>query len=177
MCVCAKSFQLHLTLGTPVDCSQPGSSVRGSPGKNTGVGCLSLLQGISLTRGSNPRLAHLLHGQAGRVPLVPPGKSSCPIQVLIYGWRNTTQSPGYLSSQLCQYSPNASPFSPGMANTGQNHQHLLFLYPCKALITVLSPFSASESSTELSRQTGNQLVLASTAARYSWNYSYMSFLP
>ena len=32
------------------------------PGKNTGAGCLSLLQGIFPTQGSNPRL---LHWQAG----------------------------------------------------------------------------------------------------------------
>ena len=31
----------------------------GSPGKNTGVGCHALLQGIFLTQGSN---SHLLHG-------------------------------------------------------------------------------------------------------------------
>ena len=29
-----------------------------SPGKNTAVGCLSLLQGIFLTQGSNPGLPH-----------------------------------------------------------------------------------------------------------------------
>ena len=29
-----------------------------SPGKNTGVGCHSLLQGIFLTQGLNPRLLH-----------------------------------------------------------------------------------------------------------------------
>ena len=35
----------------------PGSSVHGdSPGKNTGVGCHALLQGIFLTRVSNPGL-------------------------------------------------------------------------------------------------------------------------
>ena len=38
-----------------IDCSPPGSSVRGdSPGKNTGVGCHALLQGIFPTQGSNP---------------------------------------------------------------------------------------------------------------------------
>ena len=37
----------------PMDLSPPGSSVHGdSPGKNTGVGCHSLLQGIFLTQGS-----------------------------------------------------------------------------------------------------------------------------
>ena len=43
----------------PMDCSPPGSSVHGdSPGKNTGVGCHALLQGIFLTQGSNPGLPH-----------------------------------------------------------------------------------------------------------------------
>ena len=37
----------------------PGSSVRGDyPGKNTGVGCNALLQGIFPTQGSNPGLPH-----------------------------------------------------------------------------------------------------------------------
>ena len=31
------------------------------PGKNTGVGCRFLLQGIFLTHGSNPHLLHLMH--------------------------------------------------------------------------------------------------------------------
>ena len=49
-----------------MDCSPPGSSVHGiSPGKNTGVGCHALLQGIFPTQGSNPRLLCLLHWQAG----------------------------------------------------------------------------------------------------------------
>ena len=40
-----------------MDCSPPGPSVRGmdSSGKNTGVGCHALLQGIFLTQGLNPR--------------------------------------------------------------------------------------------------------------------------
>ena len=38
-----------------MDCSLPGSSVHGdSPGKNPGVGCHALLQGIFPTQGSNP---------------------------------------------------------------------------------------------------------------------------
>ena len=54
----------------PLDCSQPGSSVRGdSPGKNTGVGGHSLLQGIFPTQGSNPSLLHLLLWQADSLPL------------------------------------------------------------------------------------------------------------
>ena len=44
------------------------------PGKNTGVGCQFLLQGIFLTQGSSPRLLHLLHWQVGSLPPAPPGK-------------------------------------------------------------------------------------------------------
>ena len=48
-----------LTLCNPMDCSLPSSSVHGdSPGKNTGVGCHALLQGIFQTQGSNPGLPH-----------------------------------------------------------------------------------------------------------------------
>ena len=42
------------TLWDPMYCSLPGSSVHGdSPGKNTGVGCHALLQGIFPTQGWN----------------------------------------------------------------------------------------------------------------------------
>ena len=47
------------TLCNPMDCSSPGSSVHGdSLGKNTGVGCHVLLQGIFPIQGSNPGLPH-----------------------------------------------------------------------------------------------------------------------
>ena len=58
-----------------MDCSPPGSSVHGdSPGKNTGVGCHFLLQGIFPTQESNPHLLCFLHWQARSLPLAPPGK-------------------------------------------------------------------------------------------------------
>ena len=40
-----------------------------SPGRNTGMGCHALIQGIFLTQGSNSCLVHLLHWQAGSLPL------------------------------------------------------------------------------------------------------------
>jgi len=56
LCLVAQSC---LTLCDPVDCSLSGSSVHGdSPGKNTGVGCHALLQGIFPTQGLNPGLSH-----------------------------------------------------------------------------------------------------------------------
>ena len=45
-------------------------------GKNTGVGCHFLPQGLFQTQGWNPRLLCLLHWQAGSLPPVPPGKPS-----------------------------------------------------------------------------------------------------
>ena len=44
-----------------------------SPGKNIGVGCHALLQGIFLIQGLNPSLC-LLHCQVGALPLAPPTK-------------------------------------------------------------------------------------------------------
>ena len=52
LCLDAQSC---LTLFDPMDSSMPGSSIhRESPGKNTGVGCRALLQGIFPTQGLNP---------------------------------------------------------------------------------------------------------------------------
>ena len=49
----------HLQLFRANACSPPGFSVLGdSPGKNAGVGCHALLQGIFLIQGSNPSLLH-----------------------------------------------------------------------------------------------------------------------
>ena len=75
-CVCVLSrFKSSPTLGNPMDCSLRGSSVHGdSPGKNTGVGCHALLQGIFPTQGSNPCLLWLLYCQASSLPLEPAGK-------------------------------------------------------------------------------------------------------
>ena len=70
-----KPLQLCLTLCDTMDCSLPVLCPWDSPGKNFGVGCHALLQGIFPTQGSNPSLSCLLHWQASSLPLVPPGKS------------------------------------------------------------------------------------------------------
>ena len=60
--LCAKSLHSHPALCNTIDCSPPGfSAIPVSPGKNTGVDCLALLQRIFLTQGLNPRLLCLLH--------------------------------------------------------------------------------------------------------------------
>ena len=70
LCVLTRSCP---TLCSQTDCSLPGSSAHGTPGKNTGVGCHALLQGIFSTRGSNLSLLCLL--QVCSLPLAPPEKS------------------------------------------------------------------------------------------------------
>ena len=70
-CLVAQSCLILCDL---MDSSPPGSSVHGdSPGKNTGVGCHALLQGIFPTQGSNlglPQcmwiLYHLSHQESPR---------------------------------------------------------------------------------------------------------------
>ena len=66
-------IQSCLTLCDPMDCSLPGSTVHGdSPGKNTGVGCHALLQGIFPTQGSNPGILHcrwIFYHLSHRTPL------------------------------------------------------------------------------------------------------------
>ena len=74
--VCVLSRFSHvLAFCNTMDCSLPVSSLHGdSPGKNTGVDCHALLQGILPTQRSNPHLLRLLHWQGSSLPLVMPGK-------------------------------------------------------------------------------------------------------
>ena len=74
-CVCAASLQLCPTVCGPMDCSPPASSCPwDSPGKNTGVGCHAILQGIFPTQRLNPSLSSLLHWEGSSLPLAPSGK-------------------------------------------------------------------------------------------------------
>ena len=83
VCVCSKFLQLCLTLCDLMDCSLPGSSVHG-------ISQARILEWIAIsdpagdlpTQGSNLSLLHLLHWQAGSLPLVPLGKPrfhECPL--------------------------------------------------------------------------------------------------
>ena len=52
--------QSHLTLCNPMDCvAHRALCPRNSPGKNTGVGCLSLLLEIFLTQGLKIGVSHI----------------------------------------------------------------------------------------------------------------------
>ena len=83
--------QLSPTLCDPMDCSPPGSSVhRDSPGKNTGVGCHALLQGIFPIQGSNPGLLHCRK--------IPWRRTWQPTPVFLPGESLWTEEPGGLQS-------------------------------------------------------------------------------
>ena len=70
--VTAQPLQSCPTLCDQVNCSPLSSSLHGILlGKNTGVGCHALLQGIFPTQGSNPRLLCLSPWQEGSLPLLP----------------------------------------------------------------------------------------------------------
>ena len=72
ICMCSQSCP---TLCDLVYCGLPVSPVHGdSPGENTAVGCLSLLQGIFPTQGLNLCLLSLWHWQVGSLWVAPPGK-------------------------------------------------------------------------------------------------------
>ena len=72
VCAVCLVAQSRPTLCDPIDYSLPGSSVHGdSSGKNTGVGCHALLQGIFPTQGLNPGLSHCRQ----TLPSEPPGKT------------------------------------------------------------------------------------------------------
>ena len=73
MRVCMLSYSSRLDSLRP-DSLCPTSLLRpwNSLGKNTGVDCSALLQGIFPTQRSNPRLLGLSQRQVGSLPLAPP---------------------------------------------------------------------------------------------------------
>ena len=73
-----------------------------SPGKNTGVGCHFLLQGIFPAQGKNPCFLCLLHCWVCSLPLAPPGKPNGLIR-----WIENTQVIGRL---VIQYEEHPSPY-------------------------------------------------------------------
>ena len=87
MCLVAQSCR---TLWDSMNCSPAGSSVHGeSPGKDTGVRCHALLQGIFPTQGSNPGLLHCRQipyrlSHQGNSPVTIRQASPCGFQRLFY---------------------------------------------------------------------------------------------
>ena len=102
-CMRVKLLQSCPTLCNPMDSSPLPRLLCpwDSPGKNTGVGCHALLQGIGPIQGLNPCLLHPLHWQAGSLPPAPPGKSL--VAALKTSERSSSFSlrPGALNTEVC----------------------------------------------------------------------------
>ena len=89
------------------------------PGKNTGAGCHSLLQGILPTQGSNLCLLCLLHWQTDSLPLAPPGKPYILIYVytlflkkILFHYGYYIVEPRILTVALCFLLPKANETTP-----------------------------------------------------------------
>ena len=96
--MCAKSLQLSPTVCDPIDCSPQYSLVHGDcPGKNPGMDCHALLQGIFLTQRSN---SHALHYR-GFFTTEPRGKTIYQGSLRI--WICST----HRSPSVCQRLPNS----------------------------------------------------------------------
>ena len=73
-----------------------------SPGKNTGVGCRFLLQGIFPTQRSNPCVLCFLHWQSGSLPLKPPRRPHRDlISVAFLGWTARMNQGPVRIQQIC----------------------------------------------------------------------------
>ena len=84
VCACVLIHFNHVQLCDSMDCSPQGSSVHGdSPGKNAGVGCHALLQGIFPTQRSSPYLLCLLRWQVVSLLLAPPQNPSPSIYMYV----------------------------------------------------------------------------------------------
>ena len=74
MCCVLSRFSCVLLFVTPWTVAARLLCPLNFPGKNTGVGCHFLLQGIVPTQESNLCLLYLLHWKVGSLPLTSPGK-------------------------------------------------------------------------------------------------------
>ena len=102
-----------------MDCSPPGSTLHGdSPGKNTGVGCHALLQGISQPR-DQTQVSHI----AGRVFTVWATRELPLIKVVFLKWR---------FPETCAYYENT--------HTKSDHVAKLFLEIWKRYLNVFVSF-------------------------------------
>ena len=136
----ARAQPLHSCLTcNPVDCSPPGSSVRGdSPGENAGEGCHALLQVVFLSQGSKQLLFCLLYWQAGSLLLglaTPTGEGDMPGQggTSLLG---CLLAPGGLLTAILQGSQSVSclaglkqaPANPGHRSLSQGTHNLALLH-------------------------------------------------
>ena len=135
---CCLTTQLCPTLCDPMDCSPPGCSVHGdSPGKNTGVGCHALLQGIFPTQGLNPGvphcrqiLYHLSHQGSPRM-----------LQYIAYPFSGGSSWPRNQTGVSCRwvFLPAELPGKPSESHIKQPALHLAYKRHTLQMLSAFSP--------------------------------------
>ena len=85
-----------------------------SPGKNTGVGCLALLQGIFPTQKTNLHLLCLLQWQVSSLPLLPPGNPHVSLCVYSVHFSRSVVSDSLRPHELQHARPPCPSPSPGV---------------------------------------------------------------
>ena len=93
---------------------------RDFPGKKTGVGCHSLLQGIFLTQGSDPHLRQCLHLQAYSLPLSHQGSPQDREFI-----KNTISSTFQADCAVLTIAAGVGEFETGISENGQTNGHAL----------------------------------------------------
>ena len=93
---------------------------RDFPGKKTGVGCRSLLQGIFLTQGSDPHLQQCLHLQAYSLPLSHQGSPQDREFI-----KNTITSTFQADCAVLTIAAGVGEFEAGISENGQTNGHAL----------------------------------------------------
>ena len=144
-----------------------------SPGRNTGVGCHFLLQGIFPTQGSNLCLLCLLHWQADSLPLAPPGKPNIVGQLvnLVTQSCPTLCNPmdytvhGILQARILEWVvfPFSRVSNPGLPHCRQILYQLSHQGSSRILEWVAYPFSSGSS------QPRNQTEASCVAGRFFTN--------
>ena len=151
------------------------------PGKNIGVGCHFLLQGIFPTQGSNPCLLHLLHWQADSLPLshqgspsIVIGLSSNAISPFRPSWRHDQQLHTFIATRFfCSLKQTHSP-SPEIIihvyhiiwrflfPTRIQYKHFVYLLPVVLAETETWPSMLVEQTNELMNKWMSELFLWGT---------------
>ena len=95
-------------------------------GKDTGVGCHALLQGISPTEGSNPCLLHLLHWQVGSSPLAPPGRTKgYSFMLSLCVWLHVNRGSSHHEGCLCAFCKLTTEDSAMFRNVSYIRSHMI----------------------------------------------------
>ena len=158
MLSCFSHVQLFVTLWTV---AHQAPCPWDSPGKNIGVGCYVLLQGIFPTQGPNPHLLCLLHWQSGHLLLVLPGKPSSHYPILSKASIFLTCSPSVLPSQPGSAAPSANFLPPSLTHSHQGDPSRLQIPSCHT--PALNPSVSSQVDLSL-HDTCQQVLLCVTSA-------------